>query len=109
MKNNFSRKTKDRLPRYCMACGKTNEPLEDHHIKGRKNGLHSSSFNAVRICKLCHSSITQNDDSAARLFEITYRYLIKNRYKASDKDLQFIEKYINLFNKFIWNYNLKKK
>ena len=101
MKYNFSVKTKDRLPRYCMACGRTDKPLEDHHIKGRRDVLHSSSFNAIRICKLCHYEAVQSDDNAVHLFEITYTYLLRKKYKPSDKDYKFIEKYINLFTKFI--------
>lgn len=101
MNYEFSKKTRGLFPRYCMKCGKTNEPLEDHHIKGRKNGLHISSFNAIRLCKSCHYDMVQGDDCAAHLFKITYDYLYRKKYKPSKLDYDFISHYIRIYKEFL--------
>lgn len=101
MKYNFSKRTLSNLPRYCMDCGRTDAPLETHHIKGRKNGLHISSFNAIRLCKQCHSDAVQNDDCSARLFRKTYDYLYRKKYKPNKLDYDFISHYIRIFKNFL--------
>lgn len=96
MKYDFSH-DKYLFPRYCMSCKKTNSPLEDHHIKGRRNGLHSSPFNCIRVCKSCHDKVVQSDEVAVRFLKITFNYLFHKKYKPTEKDYSFMEYYINLY------------
>lgn len=97
MRFNFGYKIKEYLPRYCMSCGRSDSPLEIHHIKGRKNECHSSYLNAIMLCKECHDSAVCNDEVASTFMIKTFKLLDNKGYKLKEKDIDFMLHYKNIY------------
>lgn len=87
--NPFSKETKELFyrGRYCLLCGRTDFPIELHHITGRDS---SSPFNCCRICKECHGSANHTPEDEIKFFLKTYRFLLSQKYQMTDDDKQFL-------------------
>lgn len=97
MSFDFSKKDREYFPRYCMNCGRTDSPLELHHIKGRKNESHSSPLNGIMLCKKCHDIAVQNDSMSYLFFKKTMRRLSLLKYSLTEKDVSFINYYCFIY------------
>jgi len=94
---NFSKQDRCLFPRYCMNCGRTDRPIELHHIKGRWNDLHSSPLNGIILCKTCHDAAVQNDETAKRFFKKTMFMLKISHYILTEKDINFLIYYNKIY------------
>lgn len=90
----FSKKTRALFPRYCLLCGRTDYPLEDHHsinLAYRTKELNNHPLNCCRICSFhgdsCHETIgdIHNEKNEKLCLEATLLHLKKTGYKL-DKD-----------------------
>lgn len=71
----------------CFNCGRSDRGLELHHILGR---VSASTFNACPLCLVCHSEEIHGQDAQRRLFEINLAFLIKEKYRPTDNDYDFL-------------------
>ena len=94
---NFSQKDRSLFPRHCMSCGRTDRPIELHHIKGRRNDLHSSPLNGIILCKTCHDAAVQNDETAKGFFKKTMFMLKILHYILTEKDINFLIYYNKIY------------
>lgn len=70
----------------CFLCG-VNYPLEIHHIFGRSS---SCAFNAIVLCKECHSHIGHTQEEHKRLTIKTIVFLLDQNYKPNDEDWEHL-------------------
>lgn len=80
----------------CWVCGK-NHWDAGHHIVGRGLGdsdLESSPLNFAPVSNFeCHLDEAFNDEDKRRMLQKTIRWLLKNDYQLTKKDVAFYEKY----------------
>jgi len=76
-----------------MDCSRSDKGLEIHHITGRDS---ASPLNSFVICKDCHAQVGHTQDEERHFFEITLRYLLGQKYKLTDTDVEFMEKHTHL-------------
>lgn len=95
LRNAFSKQTKYLFyeSRYCFLCGRTDLPIEFHHIVGRDS---NSPFNCSRICKECHRDMSHSEKEEYMLFNLTLSYLVRQRYQITEADKQFLLSYPHL-------------
>lgn len=75
------------LYRYdCDKCG-SNRSLELHHITGRGS---ASPLNASLVCHDCHEHLNHNENEEQELFMINILFLIKEQYKITQNDIEFL-------------------
>lgn len=75
----------------CFQCGLSAGGVELHHIWGR---VSSSIYNAIPVCRECHSHMGHSKEEHARLFALNSVFLTKIGYKATDYDMQFIDSFV---------------
>ena len=78
---------------YCMDCGRSDRGLELHHIGGRRS---NSAYNAIVLCRECHSHCGHSEQEEKKYFEITLRFLTRNAYRPTKRDIEFIHSYKRL-------------
>jgi len=93
-KNNFTEKTRSLFAFnfFCFYCWKSGADAL-HHILGRCS---NSPLNACPIhnhkCHLYNPDLNRKS-TKKRLLRATYKYLMKEGYKLTDKDREFMKKY----------------
>ncbi len=87
MKNNFTEETRLLFMycKYCWNCGSTSG-IELHHILGR---VSNSPMNCIPICNLCHTNHGIDKNKKALFLDKTIRFLLKEQYEFTEKDLLF--------------------
>lgn len=96
LQNEFSDKTKMLFlrHRWCMNCGRSDYPIELHHIFGRVSAL---PVNCSRLCSFkgdsCHETIgdIHNVENETKLLQATLSYLSQCSYKFTSEDINFIQ------------------
>lgn len=105
MKNNFSEETRLLFSEAweCWYCG-ANTAGSLHHIVGRgsKNGdVESSPLNACLVCNnKCHlpnHNFLKTDGMMRKMLNKTMEYLLSADYHFTAKDIEFTEKYSDLY------------
>jgi hypothetical protein len=79
----------------CQRCN-SNKCLELHHILGRCS---NSILNSVLLCRECHQEYATLDK--ATLLQNTLRFLLREDYDMTEKDLRFYLKYKYYYDKEI--------
>lgn len=75
----------------CALCG-CNQELEFHHIK-HKRELSNSIFNALRICKNCHSKYgSSSAEDIKEHLNLSARVVVNRIKRLSGNDLMFDKK-----------------
>lgn len=97
LRNNFSNNTRNLfLYSYnCWICGRSDKGLELHHSLGR---VSNSSLNAFCICMECHSHIGHSKEEESKCLQTTMRWLLKQGYELTKKDIEFYNNNKNLYN-----------
>lgn len=93
MKNEFSDETRSLFifNYQCFSCRYT-KPLELHHIFGRRREGSDSPLNASPICRDCHEKGgIHRRENREKLLNKTLKYLERQNYKLTEKDLSFLE------------------
>lgn len=71
----------------CDTCG-SNQMLEINHITGRSS---KSPLNASILCRRCHMKVGHNIDEEQKLFAKNLKFLLKEGYKLTQEDHDFLE------------------
>jgi hypothetical protein len=89
----------------CFVCGKNNWDAL-HHINGGRFEEADSPLNACPINNYpCHIGQVFNEEITVSFLSKTLRYLYLNHYEFTEKDLKYICRFQNLYDK---NENNKK-
>lgn len=80
-----------------MDCGRSNQGLELHHIRGR---VSSSPLNSFLICKECHAVCGHSIREESKYLQKTMRWLLRQSYTLTVKDISFYTE-----NRMLYNYN----
>ena len=86
----------------CFLCG-SNQNVEADHIVGRSS---NSPFNLSPICRTCHLGKGRKD--WGRQLVLTAGFLMRQEYKITKKDLDFLNKYKDYYKKNGMGYWWKK-
>lgn len=86
--NEFASEVKLLWPRHCMVCGRSDQPLEDHHIYGR---VSSSPLNGIRVCKECHDSKSFMDSN--ELLDTSIKFWSQQGYSLIENDWNFLKRF----------------
>jgi hypothetical protein len=88
------------FPRYCILCGRTDYPLEDHHtinLAYRTKELNNHPLNLCRICSFhpdsCHETVgdIHTPMNEFECLKATYLYLKRIGYKFDEEAMRFIK------------------
>lgn len=98
LRHAFSEETRELFhdTRECWWCGQ-NHANALHHIMGR---VSDSPLNAAPIGNLtCHigNGALENDESRSRLLIATYQYLMEEKYRLTETDIEFMKRYKYLY------------
>jgi len=96
LQNPFSEDTRNLfLYEYnCWTCGRSDRGLEIHHSLGRCN---NSPLNAYLTCPPCHSHYNHNQQEEARFLQKTIKWLLKQQYELTPKDIEFYQQNKHLY------------
>lgn len=81
----------------CHHCGRSNKGLELNHITGRDS---SSAFNASLLCVPCHGHVGHSQEEEIRLFKMNLTFLLREKYKPTEKDYDFLREHPHLLRAF---------
>ena len=97
LRNNFTDETRAIycFETSCQLCT-SNKVLELHHILGRCS---NSILNSILLCRKCHENYASMDK--AKLLQHTLRFLLREDYNMTEKDLRFYLKYKKYYDKEI--------
>ena len=90
--NPFTQETRELFDVYgCWECGRSDRGLQAHHICKR---ISASPYNCAPLCWICHlSGKIHSQEIEQKYLKKTKEYLDKQGYVATQKDLEFLNKY----------------
>jgi len=96
LQNPFSQDTRNLfLYEYsCWLCARSDRGLEIHHSLGRCS---NSPLNAFLICTYCHSHMGHSQKEEANCLQTTMRWLLRQGYELTKKDIEFYTTHKNLY------------
>ncbi len=98
LQNSFSEDTRNLfLYEYsCWLTGRSDKGLELHHIRGR---ISNSPLNAYLISSEAHAHIGHTQEEESKFLKQTLRWLLKQQYELTKKDIEFYNQNILLYNR----------